>query len=134
MTPHLHPRSRATTSIFGTTLLVSFLVVGMPHIIPCPAPRVKLADSKVDSSENGQKRQRLVQSGPARKEPESREQVDDTIPLEEQNTLRKIGHECPVPKPTGFFGRVLGFNEPTTEEKATQRQVQVAERRKTSSR
>jgi len=31
------PRSLLTTSFFSTTAIVSFLVVGVPHIIPCPA-------------------------------------------------------------------------------------------------
>lgn len=43
-TPHLHPRSRMTSSLFATTLLASFFVVALPHILPCPAPRRALAD------------------------------------------------------------------------------------------
>ncbi|MCJ1314237.1 hypothetical protein MMC25_007917 [Agyrium rufum] len=50
----LHPRSRQTSSLFATTLLVSFLVVTMPHLLPCPAPRVEFAD------EDGRKRRRKV--------------------------------------------------------------------------
>ncbi|KAG6986749.1 hypothetical protein G7Y79_00073g098480 [Physcia stellaris] len=42
--PSLHPRSRLTTSLFTSTLLLSFLVVGMPHILPCPRPRVEYSD------------------------------------------------------------------------------------------
>ena len=42
--PHLHPRSRTTSSLFATTLVLSFFVVGLPHILPCPAPRTVLAD------------------------------------------------------------------------------------------
>ncbi|KAL2200501.1 hypothetical protein P885DRAFT_28445 [Corynascus similis CBS 632.67] len=36
--PHLHPRSRMTSSLFATTVLASFLVVALPHVLPCPAP------------------------------------------------------------------------------------------------
>ncbi|KAH6635367.1 hypothetical protein B0J18DRAFT_472452 [Chaetomium sp. MPI-SDFR-AT-0129] len=42
--PHLHPRSRMTSSLFATTVLASFLVVALPHILPCPAPRRAYAD------------------------------------------------------------------------------------------
>ncbi|KAH7035593.1 uncharacterized protein B0I36DRAFT_360934 [Microdochium trichocladiopsis] len=43
--PHLHPRSRMTSSLFATTVAVSFFVVALPHILPCPAPRVTYADA-----------------------------------------------------------------------------------------
>ncbi|SPQ23605.1 d1e8bf29-d604-4d19-b8ae-3a32c28da54f [Thermothielavioides terrestris] len=43
-TPHLHPRSRMTSSLFATTLLASFVVVALPHVLPCPAPRRAFAD------------------------------------------------------------------------------------------
>ena len=36
MPPALHPRSAATTSLFTGTLLVSFAVVALPHLFPCP--------------------------------------------------------------------------------------------------
>ncbi|KAF7512163.1 hypothetical protein GJ744_002325 [Endocarpon pusillum] len=39
MPPHLHPRSSATTTLFASTLAASFIIVGIPHIFPCPAPR-----------------------------------------------------------------------------------------------
>lgn len=45
MPPHLHPRSRSTLSLFTATLGVSFVVVGLPHLFPCPAPRRTFADS-----------------------------------------------------------------------------------------
>ena len=47
MPPHLHPRSRMTSSLFATTVVASFLVVGLPHILPCPAPRVAYADADI---------------------------------------------------------------------------------------
>jgi len=49
MPPHLHPRSRMTSSLFATTVAVSFAVVALPHILPCPAPRVTYADSSSSS-------------------------------------------------------------------------------------
>lgn len=42
------PRSMLTTSIFSTTAIISFLVVGAPHILPCPVDsRVAADDGKV---------------------------------------------------------------------------------------
>lgn len=111
MTPHLHPRSRLTTSLFGTTLLVSFLVVGMPHILPCPAPRVNFADSDFEVPEDGRRRRRRSSEASIEDEPstERRNQMPLHISEEEKAVMRKKAHECPVPKPPGIIGRVLGF-------------------------
>lgn len=119
MTPHLHPRSRLTTSLFGTTLLVSFLVVGMPHIVPCPAPRVKYAESDIEVMEDGRRRRRRrtiddpidESSGAAREA-----QTSLYISEEGKDRMRKKAHECPVPKPPGVIGRILGFNVEDREE------------------
>lgn len=46
MPPHLHPRSSATTTLFASTLAASFIIVGVPHIFPCPAPRKSYLDSE----------------------------------------------------------------------------------------
>lgn len=114
MTPHLHPRSRLTTSLFGTTLLVSFLVVGMPHIFPCPAPRIKYAEADYEILEDGRRRRRRRQ--PQTSHITSNEQDDNAIAVqglgEEDAILApKTPHECPVPKPRGLIGEVLGFNK-----------------------
>lgn len=37
MPPVLHPKSLSTASLFTTTAAIAFLVVGAPHILPCPA-------------------------------------------------------------------------------------------------
>ncbi|KXJ95365.1 hypothetical protein Micbo1qcDRAFT_157265 [Microdochium bolleyi] len=50
MPPHLHPRSRMTSSLFATTVAVSFFVVALPHILPCPAPRVTYADAPANGT------------------------------------------------------------------------------------
>lgn len=39
------------------------------------------------------------------------------ISEEEQATMRKKAHECPVPKPPGIIGRVLGFKGQDSGEK-----------------
>ena len=122
MTPHLHPRSRLTTSLFGTTLVVSFLVVGMPHILPCPAPRVKFADGDFEVTEDGKRRRRRRPADaltPLDSGGEGEGAVASSLEVseEEKITMRKKSHECPVPKPRGFIGEVLGFRKEETAEK-----------------
>ncbi|KAL2159941.1 hypothetical protein VTH06DRAFT_2074 [Thermothelomyces fergusii] len=83
--PHLHPRSRMTSSLFATTVLASFLVVALPHVLPCPAParRVYYADDGGGGAEG-------EGSGRGRR--------------------AKARRECPVPKPGGMLGEWLGFS------------------------
>ncbi|KAI5805194.1 hypothetical protein EDC01DRAFT_758020 [Geopyxis carbonaria] len=45
MPPRLHPKSLSTASLFTSTALLAFLVVGAPHLLPCPAPRRAFADA-----------------------------------------------------------------------------------------
>lgn len=47
MVATLHPKSFSTASLFTTTALLAFLVVGAPHILPCPAPHHHHADAGV---------------------------------------------------------------------------------------
>ncbi|EZF75857.1 hypothetical protein H105_02589 [Trichophyton soudanense CBS 452.61] len=54
MPSHFHPRSRSTMSLFTATLLASLLIVGVPHVFPCPAPRRALADSEIIVTADGQ--------------------------------------------------------------------------------
>ncbi|KAL2040038.1 hypothetical protein N7G274_007441 [Stereocaulon virgatum] len=120
MTPHLHPRSRLTTSLFGTTLLVSFLLVGMPHIIPCPAPRLKFADGEFEITEDGKRIRRRRPANAPNILDSSR--VDEIVPSlqiseEEKVKMRRTSHECPIPKPRGFIGEVLGFGKEDTVQK-----------------
>ena len=91
------------------TLLVSFLVVGMPHLLPCPAPRVRLADSRLEVTEDVEKK---IQ--PAKEVELDSEQTNlagriSNYSKEEELMLRNKVHECPVPKPTGYIGQLLGF-------------------------
>ncbi|KAI8635272.1 hypothetical protein F5Y19DRAFT_407194 [Xylariaceae sp. FL1651] len=118
MPPHLHPRSRMTSSLFATTVVASFLVVGVPHILPCPAPRVAYADSV--SADGSRRRTR-------RRSPQQTTEVKDGIAQfdgvgssrtsgsegSEMATLAGTAprgkRECPVPKPKGVIGELLGF-------------------------
>ncbi|KAL6710152.1 hypothetical protein ACN47E_009943 [Coniothyrium glycines] len=112
MPPHLHPRSRMTTSLFTTTLMVSFIVVAAPHLLPCPVDPRLLADA---SDPTGQNRRRRVRKGPD----------DDTcnnVMSEEQHRRVRVEEklspprECPVPKPGGLIGQVLGLKDEEKEE------------------
>lgn len=129
MTPHLHPRSRLTTSLFGTTLLVSFLVVGMPHVIPCPAPRVKFTEGDYYVTEDGRRiRRRRPQ---AAKDSCADGQEEDLLAFKAakdvQNVKRKKAHECPVPKPRGLLGEVLGFGREGSDEKQPRPRIETSE-------
>ena len=72
----------------------------MPHILPCPAPRTDFADS--DPAKSGRRRRvrRRVEA------PNSTEEESS-----ESEMMVKKAHECPVPKPKGIIGRVLGFQD-----------------------
>lgn len=124
MPPHLHPRSRSTTGLFAGTLLASLLVVGMPHIFPCPAPRRTLADSEMIITADGQqvprmrrRRRKDIDSDsnvPRPDHPTSSGAVDEEVSTffqmeEEAQKLAHVSRECPVPKPKGKLGELLGF-------------------------
>ncbi|KAL4890216.1 putative alpha-1,3-mannosyltransferase [Aspergillus ambiguus] len=117
MPPHLHPRSRSTSSLFAGTLLASLLVVGIPHLFPCPAPRRTLADSEMIITADGQQIQRVrrrrrkeadmpnLQGNALPRTPEaSDEEVSTFLQLEEEaEKFAQTGRECPVPKPKGVL-------------------------------
>ncbi|OJJ50944.1 hypothetical protein ASPZODRAFT_293089 [Penicilliopsis zonata CBS 506.65] len=124
MPPHLHPRSTSTMSLFAATLGASFVVVGLPHLFPCPAPRRTLADSEMMVTADGQqiprirRRRRKEADTMELSEPPSGstypaatdEEVTSFLQMEEEaERLAKLGRECPVPKPSGMLGDLLGF-------------------------
>jgi cytochrome c oxidase assembly factor 2 len=145
MPPHLHPRSRSTTGLFAGTLLASLMVVGIPHVFPCPAPRRTFADSEMIMTADGQQIQRVRRRRrkdgeattqdecmPARTPLASEEEVSTFLQLEEEAALlSNPGRECPVPKPTGMLGDLLGFSKrPFTQTPQTEnRQPDVEGRR-----
>ena len=106
---HLHPKSRTTSTLFTTTLAVSFLVVGLPHLLPCPVDRRQFADS-VESSD-GKVRRRRRRKDDA--EVSSGEQ--DATETESMDAVDKKQRECPVPKPGGLVGQMMGFEQKTKE-------------------
>lgn len=124
MPPHLHPRSRMTSSLFATTMLASFLVVGLPHVLPCPAPRITYADGEIVEDENGRRRRRR------RVQQQSQEVQGGVVQFNNITQEDLVDHEgnrnkreCPVPKPGGKFGELLGFKQsgkPQTTDNSTQ--------------
>ncbi|KAJ5677988.1 uncharacterized protein N7477_003621 [Penicillium maclennaniae] len=126
MPPHLHPRSRSTTGLFAGTLLASLLVVGIPHVFPCPSPRRTFADSEMIITADGQqvprirrRRRKDVEMGadaPPPDQPTPSGSTDEEVSTffqmeEEAEKLAQVGHECPVPKPKGVLGQLLGFRD-----------------------
>jgi cytochrome c oxidase assembly factor 2 len=122
MPPHLHPRSRMTSSLFATTVLASFFVVALPHILPCPAPRVAYADSSEDSPDGTRRRRRrrptadgaeardgLSRFDGIREPDDSDERVAYFRKLD--GTPPRPQRECPVPKPGGVIGELMGFGK-----------------------
>ena len=99
---HLHPKSSATSTLFTATLAVSFLVVGLPHILPCPVDRRQFADSV--EGPDGQPRRR-------RRRNADNETGDSAV----ENATERSPRECPVPKPSGLVGHMMGFEQKTKE-------------------
>ncbi|KAH8124029.1 hypothetical protein FP744_10004766 [Trichoderma asperellum] len=108
MTPHLHPRSRMTSSLFATTLIASFFVVALPHVLPCPVPRTKYADGEIIVDENGRRKRWRSRDAIVAKDGlvQFNQTTDDDFDHAEERAKR----ECPVPKPGGMLGEWLGFH------------------------
>ncbi|QYS93830.1 hypothetical protein H0G86_001196 [Trichoderma simmonsii] len=112
MPPHLHPRSRMTSSLFATTVLASFFVVALPHLLPCPVPRTKYADGEIIVDENGRRKRWK------RRDVDGKDglvQFNQTTEEEIERAAERMTRECPVPKPGGMLGEWLGFH--ATEDK-----------------
>jgi len=106
-----------TSSLFATTVFASFFVVALPHILPCPAPRVKYADGEMPP--DGKRRRRRK---PDITETPQGKIVDfgsSSNTEDEGLTSTRTKRECPVPKPGGAVGELLGFRK-TTERDARQ--------------
>jgi cytochrome c oxidase assembly factor 2 len=119
MPPHLHPRSRLTSSLFATTLFASFFVVALPHALPCPAPRVLYADDGTPIPRKRRRRPAICGNDEksevtAAVDAEECPEVDRDVEEIEGERLAK--RECPVPKPGGIVGEILGFGRSSTGE------------------
>ena len=99
----------------------------MPHILPCPAPRVKFADGDFEVTEDGKRRKRRPANAlnPLDSSGEGEIASSPEVSEEEKITMRKKSHECPVPKPRGFIGEVLGFRKEETAEKLPRPRIET---------
>ena len=120
---HLHPRSRMTSTLFTTTLAVSFLVVGLPHLLPCPVDRRQFADS---ADADGKIRRRRRRSDANVKTAESGD-TETSNQETSEGVLGRKERECPVPKPGGRIGQMMGF-----ETKQTEKPIEVVVRQQRS--
>ncbi|KEF55760.1 uncharacterized protein A1O9_08511 [Exophiala aquamarina CBS 119918] len=117
MPPHLHPRSTATSTLFAGTLLASFVVVGIPHLFPCPQPRRSYADAeRAQQPPNSTRYDRSDGNVRERKGLSQRKAMSEEAALfaelqQEAEAMDRESRECPVPKPMGFLRKVLGFEE-----------------------
>ena len=97
-----------TSSLFATTVIASFFVVALPHVLPCPAPRVVLADGEMPDGATRRKRRRrpnITERQDGIVQFNATSESDDDVATESRFSKR----ECPVPKPTGLLGELLGF-------------------------
>jgi cytochrome c oxidase assembly factor 2 len=95
-----------TTSLFTTTLMVSFLVVAAPHVLPCPVDPRTLADSP-DPTGTRRRRRRAVPEDDTCNDIMN----DDRMRKKQLEDKLAPKRECPVPKPGGLIGQVLGLKE-----------------------
>lgn len=107
MPPILHPRSRSTSTLFTTTLAVSFLVAGLPHLLPCPVNPRQFADTIEGPDGQPIKRRRRRREQSAESSEEGLGPVVEGATMMESTKKR----ECPVPKPGGLVGQIMGFKD-----------------------
>jgi len=98
------------------------MVVGLPHILPCPAPRVAFADDEVMIGEDGRRmrrRRRCIPTNSSAPLPpekpatstglEKEEDSEDELVSIQELKEKMMKRECPIPKPSGKVGEMLGF-------------------------
>lgn len=117
MPPHLHPRSRLTSSLFATTLFASFFVVALPHVLPCPAPRVLYADDGTPIPRKRRRRPAVCGPEASGDEPGAEAVEEEVEDMSREEGKRVLKRECPVPKPGGIVGEILGFGSSSGEGK-----------------
>jgi cytochrome c oxidase assembly factor 2 len=106
-------------SLFTTTLMFSFLVVAAPHIMPCPVDPRTLADSADPTGENRRRRRRRIPEDESCNDAMSEDRRRRRL-IEEKLAAKR---ECPVPKPGGLIGQVLGVK---AEEEQEQQEQQLS--------
>lgn len=106
MSHHLHPRSGWTMSLFTTTLFASFLVVAMPHILPCPAAQRIYADGEMPAKKR-RKGRATARTEAGDGASSSGTECRDDLGASEDVAAPRHTRECPVPKPGGRLGELL---------------------------
>jgi len=109
-----------TSSLFATTVIASFFVVALPHVLPCPAPRAVYADGEMPDGTTTARRRR-------RRRTETIETADGVVQFAASSSSTTDGgdsesatrttpanRECPIPKPKGILGELLGFKKGST--------------------
>jgi cytochrome c oxidase assembly factor 2 len=116
-----------TTSLFTTTLAISFLVVATPHLLPCPVDNRAFADSNPDAF-SGRRRRRMVPKEETCNDITSEERKQKLERQRRDEEWRAPKRECPVPKPGGLIGQVLGIKKEEDEEPSLQSQLNIVRR------
>ena len=98
-----------TSSLFATTVVASFFVVALPHMLPCPVPAARYTDGDVVVDENGRRR-RFRKRAPSAEVKDGVVQFDQATD-EDMRAADRSRRECPVPKPGGMLGEWLGFHK-----------------------
>lgn len=89
-------------------------------MLPCPAPRQIYAD---DGTPLRKRRRRKVENCPV-KDVEMEEESGD-----ETEMKKGTGRECPIPKPGGIVGSILGFKDTGADNARTEVKVEGREER-----
>jgi cytochrome c oxidase assembly factor 2 len=108
--------------------MVSFLVVAAPHLIPCPVDPRTLADSPDPTGENRRRRRRRLPEDETCNDVMGEERRKRKL-LEEKLSPKR---ECPVPKPGGLIGQVLGLKDKTEDDERPSIRSRVEKARKES--
>ncbi|KFH47094.1 hypothetical protein ACRE_020280 [Hapsidospora chrysogenum ATCC 11550] len=113
MPPHLHPRSRMTSSLFASTVVACFFVVALPHMLPCPVPRTQFADGEIVVDEDGRRRRFKRRASPEEGSENAGRvvQFNEVDGAQRTTTTTTTRRECPVPKPGGILGEWLGLHK-----------------------
>lgn len=106
---YLHPRSRTTGTLFTTTLAISFLVVAIPHLLPCPVDRRQFADSYETPDGKVIRRKRKASQDASEDGSKTRRAEATDVTGADSTVGGATARECPIPKPSGIVGRVMGF-------------------------
>lgn len=108
-----------TSSLFATTVFACFFVVALPHILPCPASRVAYADGEMLAEGSGKRRRRRKLEIAEARDASIVEFGSGSGDDEQLRSSARTKRECPVPKPGGVVGELLGFRKSANDEHTT---------------